>query len=69
MCSGCRSCRSTVTALLVLVAAAVAPMIPFLASTIPLTDILKDLAGFSFSESREIPVVRTRLCCAGRRVR
>jgi len=34
------------TALLVLVAAAVGPMLPFLASTIPLTDILKDLAEF-----------------------
>ena len=34
------------TALLVLVAAALGPMLPFLASTIPLTDILVDLAGF-----------------------
>ena len=33
-------------ALLVLVAAAVAPMLPFFASTIPLTEILKDLAEF-----------------------
>ena len=33
-------------ALMVLVAAVMAPMIPFLASTIPLTDILVDLAGF-----------------------
>ena len=31
---------------MVLVAAVIAPMIPFLASTLPLTDILVDLAGF-----------------------
>jgi hypothetical protein len=33
-------------ALLVMVVAAMAPMLPFLASTIPLTDILEDLAKF-----------------------
>ncbi len=33
-------------ALLVLVVAAVAPMLPFFASTVPLTAILEDLAGF-----------------------
>jgi hypothetical protein len=33
-------------ALLVLIAAAVAPMLPFFASTIPLTEIIEDLAEF-----------------------